>query len=154
MIRFIRQFHRRNFCHSAKAELLDIFEGDTSISRAIILQESFALPGVRITYLWLEFPKSCHQMVSEVDRKKKGMRAVIERSLPKSHFAAVFQQIETSAFLGNFSGKVKDGVFYSLCWGDRFNLRMLSIKNPQFGSQKHLELVLNLKKTAENVGAS
>ena len=150
MITALRRFYRRTFCSVARATFLELFERCTNLSRAIMLEETSPLAGIVVTYFWQEFPESCRLVIREVNLKKKIERTITQRNLPKPEFADVLEQIEKAggADLGNFSGKVIDGVFYSLYWGAPSGLVSLSIKNPQSGSERHQRLIMALKKRA------
>jgi len=147
MIAVLRRFYRRNLCPRAKATFFDLFECHANLSRAIVLEETSPLAGIVTTYLWQELPEICHLVIREVNLKKKTQRTIAEHDLSKTEVANLIHRIEEAggASLGDFSGKVIDGVFYNLCWGNPSGLVSLSIGNPQFGSERHQRLISMLK---------
>ena len=150
MITLLRRFYCRNFCPVAKADLLELFERNPDLCRVVILVEMSPLAGVGTTYSWQEFPERCRLIIREVNSKKNTKRIIIDLDLPKDVFAGMFQQLEEEGnALGSFSGKVKDGIFYSICWGNPSTLVVLSINNPQCGSKRHQEFIEMLKNRAK-----
>jgi len=150
MITTIRRFYRRMFCSRAKAAFLELFERHAKLNRAIVFEEVSPLAGILTTYLWQEFPENGRLIIQQADLKKKTRRTIVERDLPKTEVADVLRFIEETggAGLGNFSGKVIDGVFYNVWWGDLSRLFHLNIKNPQFGSERHQQFISMLKMRA------
>ena len=151
MIASLRNIFLYGVRSPAKTAFLELFERSTNLGRAIMLEEISPLAWSTVTYLWQEFPTGCHLTIQEANRKKKTLKTITERDLPKAAFANMLRQIEEAggAGLGNFSGKVIDGVFYNLCWGNPSGLVSLSIKNPQVGSDRHQKLITTLKRQAE-----
>ena len=112
------------------------------------------LAGVRVTYLWQEFREKGCLVVREFNFKTKNERVIEERDLAKIEAADVFRRVEEakSDALGDYSGKVKDGVFYTLCWGHTTQLSILRINNPQAGAKRHDEFIKMLKALALGQG--
>jgi hypothetical protein len=150
MITALRKFYRRSFSSPSKAQLLDLFEGDALLNRAVILTEVSPLTAIQTTYSWQESRDAAHVAIHESNLKTQTERTIAERSLSPAQFAEVIRQIEASGGigLGDFRGKAKDGIHFSLAWGDRSRISLLRISNPQFGSRKHQQLIETLKSLA------
>lgn len=147
MIKIVQRFLRKNFCAAAKARLLDVFDQNHELMRAVILIEMAPLAGSRITYMWQELRESCRLDVREVNLINKEERLLIKRELSKSDFEKLILRIDEAGgiSLGDYSGPARDGVSYSLCWGRPASNATLRIANPQVGSIRHVELIKMLK---------
>jgi hypothetical protein len=149
MFAAIQQFYRRNFCAVAKAELLELFDRSPDLRKAAILVETAPLPGIRVIYVWQELREVGQLTVRELDLKTAVEKTIAKRDLPKTAVAGVIRRLEqAAAHIGNYSGKARDGVYYSLCWGYPSEMSVLSINNPQIGSKPHEELVKMIRDLA------
>jgi hypothetical protein len=150
MIFKLKRFLWRNFCPAAKAAFLELFQQNDTLCRAFVMVEMSPLAGIQIKYVWQEFRENAHLNVSELSVRTKTRRIITDRVLSKTEFIQVFHRFEDQGLssLGNYSGRVKDGVSYSLCWGTASTASTLSISNPQVGSKLHEEFIKNVKKLA------
>ncbi len=146
MSKLFKRLFQKHFCPPAQAKLLELFDATPYLQRAILLVETTPLSGIRTTYLLEEHSHTSHLKVRQTNLKEKTERTVIETELPQSDFAKVLDCVEEGGVeLGNFTGKVKDGIYYSLCWGSPAALRHVTIDNPQFGSPRHQDFINAVK---------
>jgi hypothetical protein len=151
MLAAFRQFYRRNFCPVAKAELLNSFDRNRDLCRAAIFVEIAPLAGIRIIHVWEEFRESGRLTIRKLDLKTKVEKRISERALTKAEVANVLWRLKKAGdSLGNYSGKARDGVYYSFCWGCPSEMSLLSISNPQMGSELHEDFVQIVKRLAED----
>jgi hypothetical protein len=143
----IEWFLRKHFCPAAKRRVLKLFEKSAEIQEVILLEEVGLLGGIRTTYLWVKFADRARFTIRIKNHRKEEEQQSVNRRLTIKQFADLFRILEHTKIQGllDYNGHVIDGVFYVLCWGDRNNLNYLSIKNPQFGSPRHQQLINKIK---------
>ena len=150
MIKLFRDFYRRNFCSETLVLLYQLFEQHPELERGIVFTESMPLTRTKTHWIWLEAHDAGQLHICEYKSRIKVEHSIRVKELTKADFNEVIDYVQkTSESLGSYSGRVKDGVFYSLCWGTPSKHFALNIRNPQVGSKPHETFVNTLKHLAE-----
>lgn len=145
MMPFLRRFIRNHFCSPARRRLLDAFEANPSVDACVVLVQSSLLAGVIDTIEWQRAANA-----TRICRRSSDLRKKVE-SPPqwRDQSADLFDQLiallqhAVQEGIGDYNGRVKDGVWYCLAWGTRGDIRELSFRNPQ-RSLPHKQLIESL----------
>lgn len=110
-------------------------ESVPSASEAIHLEEVGLPNGKTTTLQWLKYKTSATVRIAERENRSQECDwETAERNL--SDFANLMERIREldSTKIENFTAPIRDGVVYFVAWGDRSNIRSVTLRNPESNS--------------------
>lgn len=145
-MRRLRDFYRTNFWSSGRQRLFQLLELDSNAVAGIVLEE-IGRPGGQTTLhqWWKTYGLAYYQRMERATCDLTPQSAApAERPVTDfDKLLALLRSWDTPP-LNNFAGMVRDGVAYSLAWGDRRQFRDVSVQNPDDGS-RHIQFIQALR---------
>ena len=130
--------------------LIQLFQSESDVDKAIILEETGFPHGGVTEYTWRKargsgFFKKVHRSFNQAGVDPDASTTV---QCAEGHIDELISLIEEEyGELKNYSGNVRDGVVYRVAWGTEDHQHALTIRNPPADSN-HYQLVLKLKENA------
>ena len=145
-MRFLTKLYRDNFCSRGKRLLLELFEEKPESNSSVVLEEVCRPGGSATLHKWWKAGHlGFYQRIHLTNIGDQCETAEIHQDLGE-RFDNIVKIIDIAdrPKLKNFTSTLRDGVLYSVAWGDKKKIQHLSIENPEQGS-RHLKLIEVLK---------